>query len=192
MTIAKTRMTPAVLAAAAMAAVVCWSGSAHAACAVAVGEGIANSQNRAVTRAKRQAQTQMRQTTGGERVTNMDFGQPACLYLDDGTNRLKCSVQLSFCTQPRLPQQPAQPQLPKPPSGGGGGGGQCTNLSSQSDASDLQTAKSLVQRAIDRALRQRYGASLGDPRVSGGEPACYYKDDGTNAATCKMAIRFCP
>ena len=174
-----------------MAAVLCWSVPAFSACAVAVGEGVANSQNRAVVRAKRQAQQQMRQTTGGERVTNMNFSDPACRYLDDGTNRLNCRVELSFCTQPRLPQQPAQPQLPKPPSGGGGGGGQCVNLSSQSDASNLQAAKSLVERAMDRALRQRYGASLSDPRVSGGEPACYYKDDGTNAATCKLAIRFC-
>ena len=172
------------------AAVASWSVPAFSACAVAVGEGISSSQGRAVSRAKRQAQMQMRQTTGGERVTNMDFGQPACLYLDDGTNRQKCRIELSFCTQPRLPQQPpAQPQLPRPPSGGGG---LCTNLSSQSDASDLQAAKSLVQRAIDRTLRQRYGASLGDPRVSGSEPACYYKDDGTNAAHCELRIRYCP
>jgi hypothetical protein len=173
-----------------IAAVAGWSAPAFSACAVAVGEGVSSSQGRAVSRAKRQAQTQMRQSTGGERVTNMSFSEPACLYLDDGTNRQKCRVELSFCTQPRLPQQPpGQPQLPRPPTGGGG---QCTNLSSQSDASDLQTAKSLVQRAIDRALRQRYGASLGDPRVNGGEPACYYKDDGTNAAHCELRIRFCP
>lgn len=163
---------------------------AYSACAIAVGEGIANSQNRAVVRAKRQAQLKMRQGTAGERVSNMSYGDPVCLYLDDGTNRLSCRIELSFCTQPKLPQQTNDPQLPKPPSGGGGG--QCVNLSSQSDASDLKTAKSLVQRAVDRALRQRFGASLSDPRVSGAEPACYYKDDGTNAARCEIRIRYCP
>mgnify|MGYP003536242315 FL=1 len=75
------------------AAVASWSVPAFSACAVAVGEGISSSQGRAVSRAKRQAQMQMRQTTGGERVTNMDFGQPACLYLDDGTNRQKCRIE---------------------------------------------------------------------------------------------------
>lgn len=186
MRISKARMQIPVFVTAVMAVVLSWSGPAHSACAIAVGEGVANSQSRAVVRAKWQAQQQMRQSNGGERVSNMSFSEPVCQFLDDGTNRQKCRVELSFCTQPKLPQ----PQFPKPPSGGGTGG-QCVNMSSQSDASNLKTARSLVQRAMDRALRQRYGASLSDPRVSGGEPACYYKDDGTNAARCEIRIRFC-
>lgn len=175
------------------------SPQAEAACAVSLGSGVANSQNRAIARAKQDALGKTGQNSGSAPISNMDFGEPACLYLDDGTNRIKCDIQLSFCTQPPLPPRPQvdnpnayKPNIPnahkrpKIP-----GGGQCSNFSTQAQASSLNRAKTAVVRAMSRALRDRMGIALTDPRVSGAEPVCYYLDNGTNAAVCKMTARVC-
>lgn len=172
---------------------------AHAACAVSLGSGVANSQNRAIARAKQDALGKTGQSSGSAPITNMNFGEPACLYLDDGTNRIKCDIQLSFCTQPPLPPSPEveRPKGYKPliPNGNRKpkfpGGVQCSNFSTQAQSTSLNRAKTAVVRAMTRALRDRLGVSLTDPRVSGAEPACYYLDDGSNAALCKMTVRVC-
>ncbi len=183
----------------ATAALIVVSSQAQAACAVSLGSGVANSQNRAIARAKQDALGKTGQNSGSAPITNMDFSEPACLYLDDGTNRIKCDIQLSFCTQPPLPPRPqvdnpnaykpniphgfTKPKIPR--------GRQCSNFSTQAQAGSLGRAKTAVVRAMTRALRDRMGIALTDPRVSGAEPVCYYLDNGTNAAVCKMTARVC-
>ncbi len=179
------------LIAASFAAALTVSTAAQAACAVSLGSAIAGSQNRAIAFARQDAFAKVAQAAQGQPITNMDYSEPACMYLDDGSNKVKCDVQLSFCTQPTA-MQPVNPQ--NPPIGkkhGRQNFGQCLTLSTSAQSRSLERAKAAVIKAMSRALLGRAGVTLNDPRVTGADPACFYLDDGTNAAVCKMTTKFC-
>lgn len=164
--------------------------AAHAACAVSLGSGVANSQNRAIALARQEAFGKVALASAGAPVTNLHYGEPACFFLDDGTSRIKCQVQISFCTQPPLPK-PEKPLLP--PHGGTGhmAGKKCFSLSAKSQGQSLNGAKAAVIKTMNQALAQRAGVALGDPRVSGKAPECSRIFGGSKNFACKMSVRFC-
>lgn len=78
--------------------------SANAACALSQGSGTADSQSKAVHLAKRDARSKM----GNNVPSNASYSEPICSVADNfeaGIATYRCSVDLSFCTTPKV-QQP--------------------------------------------------------------------------------------
>lgn len=78
--------------------------SANAACAISQGNGTAQSQAKAVSLAKRDARSKIGQNV----ASNASYSKPICSVADNfqaGIATYRCSVDLSFCTTPKV-QQP--------------------------------------------------------------------------------------
>ncbi len=191
------------------AALLAYVSIASAACGAAEGSAVGPSINAAGANARQVAAQKVFSSLNGV-PDSLDYSEPACLYLDDGTNNVRCTVTASFCTTPAVYQpevpvyeppvpvyQPLRPVYkPRPvfsprPVAPQSRGSYCSNFSTQVTASSLKRAQRSVIKAMNKALYNSCGASLNDPRVSGGSPACYYLDDGTNAAHCQITVTFC-
>lgn len=175
---------------------------ASAACGVAEGSAIGPSINAASANA-RQVASQKVFSSLNRAPDSLDFSEPACLYLDDGTNNVRCTVTASFCTtpavyepevpiyEPPIPVYQPRPVFTPRPTPSKPRGAYCSNFSTQVTASSLKRAQRSIIKAMNKALYQSCGTSINDPRVSGGSPSCYYLDDGTNAAHCQLTVTFC-
>lgn len=78
--------------------------SANAACAIAQGNGTAQNHSKAVRLAKRDARSKV----GRNLPSNASYSEPICSVADNfeaGIATYRCSVDLSFCTAPKV-QQP--------------------------------------------------------------------------------------
>lgn len=78
--------------------------SANAACAISQGNGTAQTHAKAVSLAKRDARSKV----GADLPSNASYSEPICSVADNfeaGIATYRCSVDLSFCTTPKV-QQP--------------------------------------------------------------------------------------
>lgn len=158
---------------------------AMAACAVQEATATGNNLQQATRRAIRAGQNAARQYG----ASNAEISEPMCLYLDDGSNRVRCTVTASFCTTPPVA---APAPLPVPgPAPVPRGGGNCGDFRATATAGSLQQAQSSVTQTLAQAVRSQTGLSLSDGRVTAMQPACYYLDNGSNQAHCEQTARVC-
>lgn len=199
------RVWPAVAAAAVIGTLSFGSTATMAACAIAEGQGLGQSQGEAGFRARQDATAKAYQ--GGAAGAQIQFTEPACFYLDDGTNVISCQVQASWCTTPVAAPRPPiriQPVDPHPPrkinpifrikphypkhrkS--------CRKFTAEAADYSLRGAQSLVYRTLDNALRARTGRSLRSRGVRAVEPGCYYLEGHyarANIVQCRMTAKVC-
>ncbi len=170
---------------------------AVAACGAVVEKATGNSIASAAARAKSKAMSKVAKTAGPAALAKITFSDPACVYLDDGSNRVRCEVTASFCVDPpppgggssgkKTPVLPGLPQLPGP-----GKSESCTSLKANATGNGPTQAASLVRDTLESAIRQQTGKTLDSPGVSYTEPACYHLDNGTNQVRCQMSATACP
>jgi hypothetical protein len=170
---------------------------AVAACGALVEKATGNSIASAAARAKTKAMSKVAKTAGAAALAKTTFSEPACVYLDDGSNRVRCEVTASFCVDPPPPggnssgkKTPILPGLPQFP--GTGKVKSCTSLKANATGNGLSQATSLVRSTLDSAIRQQTGKTLNSPGVSYTEPACYHLDNGTDHVRCEMNATACP
>lgn len=178
---------------------------AMAACALAEGQGFGQSQAEAGFRARQDATARAYQ--GGAAGAQIQFSEPACFYLDDGTNTISCQVQASWCTTPVAAPQPPiriQPVDPRPPRkitpifrlkphyrhhrhG-------CRTFTAEAADYSLRGAQALVYRTLDNALRARTGRSIHSHDVRAEQPGCHYMEGHYahhNIVQCRMTAKVC-
>ena len=178
---------------------------ALAACAIAEGQGFGQSQGEAGFRARQDAAARAYQ--GGGAGAQIQYSQPACFFLDDGTNTVSCQVQASWCTTPvAAPRPPVriQPVDPHPPrkirpifrlkphlpryrkS--------CRKITAEAADYTIGDAQALVYHTLDHALRNRTGRSLQSRGVRAHQPHCY-RLGGQYARSvviqCRMTAQVC-
>ncbi|MEX0345478.1 MAG: hypothetical protein AB3N20_11185 [Rhizobiaceae bacterium] len=179
--------------------------SAWAACAAVEGRGIGPSQDHAGFLARQDATARAYQ--GGAAGAQIQYSQPACFFLDDGTNNVSCQVQASWCTTPvAAPRPPVriQPVEPHPPrridpifriqphfprfrKG-------CRKFTAEASDHTVDGAQALVYHTLDNALRRRTGRSLQSRGVRAYQPGCY-RLGGHYARSviiqCRMTAKVC-
>lgn len=176
---------------------------ASAACGAVSESATAGSVSSAAWKAKNKAKSKIVRSAGASALSRTSYSEPACYYLDDGSNRVRCTVTASFCTDPPLPGgggnptggstntlegQPTMPTMPTMPGGFNG----CTTLRATATGNGVNQATKLVRNALSSSLKQQTGKSLSSHGVSASEPACYYLDNGTNQVRCQMTATACP
>lgn len=178
---------------------------ARAACAVAEGQGWGLSQDEAAYVARLDAANQA--NAGGAAGAQLQYGEPACFYLDDGTNTISCQVQASWCTTPvaaPVPPVRIQPVDPRPPRkwkpifrhkprlphyGHG-----CRIITAEASDYSTRGAQALVTHTLDNALRQRTGRTLHSHGVRTHAPDCYRLGGHyarANIIQCRMTAKVC-
>jgi len=160
---------------------------AGAACFAVQESATAGTAQSAGARAARKALTKIARSQGAAVAASASLGEPACLYLDDGSNRVRCTVTASACTAPPAPvivNPPSTPSQPSLPRAG------CTSLRAKATGNGLAQAQGLVRSTLDQALRQRLGTTLAGAAQTEG-PQCVHLDNGTNQVTCEMSARVC-
>ena len=179
---------------------------ALAACAIAEGQGLGQSQSEAQFRARQDATAKAYQS-GAAGATQIDYSDPACYFLDDGTNAINCQVQVSWCTTPAVAPQPPvhiQPVDPRPrrkiipifrikphaPHYHRG----CRKFTAEASDYSMRGAQALVYRTLDNALRSRTGRSINSGGVRAEAPGCYYLGGHyarANIVQCRMTAEVC-
>ncbi len=194
--------------AAAVLAAASWFGTsgALAACAIAEGQGLGQSQSEAQFRGRQDA-TAKAYRSGAAGATQIEYSDPACFYLDDGTNAINCQVQASWCTTPvAAPQPPVriQPVDPRPrrkiipvfrhkphePHYRRG----CRKFTAEASDYSMRGAQALVYRTLNNALRNRTGRSINSGGVRAEAPGCYYLGGHyarANIVQCRMSAEVC-
>ncbi len=169
--------------------------SALAACAIAEGQGFGQSQGEAGFRARQDATFKAYQG-GAAADAPIQFSQPACFFLDDGTNTVSCQVQASWCTTPVVAPQPPRkikpifrikPHLPRYHKS-------CRKFTAEAADYTIANAQALVYHTLDSALRNRTGRSLQSRGVRAHQPHCY-RLGGQYARAgiiqCRMTAQVC-
>lgn len=183
---------------------------AQAACAVAVGNGTASSQDRAEKLAKRDAIRQV-----GQRPRNASFSKPICFVSDNfetGVSEYGCEVEMSYCSTPRVVEP--KPVVHKRKSRHYRGHHQrhhrghytffkrfnsyqhrrtvtqqCLTFNATATHKTGPLSRALARKSLRKSLKANTGVGLKSPHVRVSKDECYATTPGI--VHCAISAKYC-